>query len=297
MSRKKELETRFEYFRENYEESMERMFAAVSDLYAEYWNDFFHFALFEDAEQSRDSAFRSTHRRYLDALRVGRAEKVLELACGRGGFTNVLAENTTGGVLGIDISRAQLAHARRYRRPNLRFKRHDIMKVDELGETFDAVVLLDADCYLPDKRMAVEKISKIMNPGSRFLMLAWCRRSGLNRIQEELVLSPFMRYWAIPGLETRENYGKYLKKSGLRIVEIEDVNHLVGRNWEFGYEQALKAVAHLSAKDVPRLVWKGMKLGPEGIRLIKEQFPAALYIKAGFDAGFLRYVYCLAEKP
>lgn len=297
MFRNKDLEDRFAYFRENYEESMERMFAAVSDLYAEYWNEFFHFALFRDADESWDSAFRNTHRRYLDAVRVGRAKKVLELACGRGGFTNVLAENTTGDVLGIDISRAQLAHAKRYRRPNLRFRRHDIMKVDELGETFDAVVLLDADCYLPDKRLAIEKISKVMNPGSRFLLLAWCRRSGLNRIQEELVLHPFMRYWAIPGLETRENYDRYLRTFGLRILEAEDLNHLAGRNWEFGYEQALRGVSQLSAKDVPRLVWKGMKLGPEGIRMIKEQFPAALYIKAGFDAGFLRYVRFLAEKP
>ena len=33
----------------------------------------------------------------------------------------------------------------------------------------------------------------------------------------------------------------------------------------------------------------------EGARLIKEQFPAAMYIKAGFDTGFLRYVYFLVE--
>ena len=43
-------------------------------------------------------------------------------------------------------------------------------------------------------------------------------------------------------------------------------------------------------------VWKGLPLGAEGVRLPKEQFPAALYIKAGFDAGFLRYTCFLAEK-
>ena len=90
----------FKYFKEKYDENMERMFAAVSDLYAEYWNDFFHFALFKDENESWESAFRNTHKKYLEALRIKDASKVLEMACGRGGFTNVLAENTSGEVLG-----------------------------------------------------------------------------------------------------------------------------------------------------------------------------------------------------
>lgn len=286
----------FKYFREQYDESMERMFAAVSDLYAEYWNDYFHFALFQDEHESRESAFQNTHKKYLEALRIHDARHVLELACGRGGFTNLLAENTSGNVLGIDISRSQLSHARRFKRANLRFKHHDIMKVDELGQMFDAVVLMDAECYLPDKRLAVEKISNVMNPGARLLLLGWCKQSGLNAIQEEIVLHPFMKYWAIPSLETPDNYRKYFEQNDFNIIEMTDLNNQVKRNWEFGYESALKGIKTLSFKDVPRLVWKGMRLGSEGIAIIKEQFPAAVYIKVGYDVGFLRYVYFLVEK-
>ena len=286
----------FKYFKEKYAESMERMFAAVSDLYAEHWNDYFHPALFKDENESWESAFRNTHKQYLEALRINDARKVLELACGRGGFTDVLAENTSGEVLGIDISRSQLSHTNRFKRPNLRFKHHDIMKVDELGETFDAVVLMDADCYLPDKRLAVEKISKVMNPGARFLLLGWCKQDGLNSMQEELVLHPFMKYWAIPSLETPENYKKYFDQNDFRMIEITDLNNQVKRNWEFGYEAALSGIKQLSLKDFPRLIWKGMKLGSDGIEIIKEQFPAAIYIKVGYDVGFLRYIYFLVEK-
>jgi len=286
----------FQYFREKYDESMERMFAAVSDLYAEYWNEFFHFALFKDDQESRESAFTNTHKKYLDALRIRNARHVLELACGRGGFTDLLAENTTGEVLGIDISRAQLSHTDRFKRPNLRFKHHDIMKVDELGQMFDAVVCMDAECYLPDKRLAVKKISRVMEPGGRLLLLAWCKQSGLTHIQEEIVLHPFMKYWAIPSLETPANYRKYFEHSDFNILEITDLNDQVRRNWEFGYASALSGIKKLSRKDFPRLIWKRMVLGSEGVRLIKEQFPAAVYIKVGYDTGFLRYVYFLVEK-
>lgn len=284
------------HFKEKYVESMERMFAAVSGLYAQYWGDFFHLALFNDDSETWEAALRNTHEKYIEALRVRQAANVLDLACGRGGFSDVLAQNTEGNVLGIDISRSQLLHCRRFKRSNLRFKHHDIMKVDELGGEFDAVALLDADCYLPDKRLAVERIASVMRPGARFLLLSWCKRDGLSRLQEELVLHPFMRYWAIPSLETPKNYKRYFEQSGLRILEIADLNDRVRRNWELGYERALKAAREFSLKDAARLIWKGVELGPDGLKLLKEQFPAAVYIKVGFDVGFLRYVYCLVER-
>ncbi len=293
------MENDFTWFREHHVENMERMFAAVSDLYAESWNDFFHFAIFEGdaAEEDWDAAFERTHRRYAEALRIGEAARVLELACGRGGFAEFMATHTKGEVLGVDISRAQLSRATRRRRPNLRFRRHDVMRVEELGERFDAVAFLDAECYLPDKRAALAGIARAMNPGARLLILAWCKREGLRGLQEELVLQPFMRFWGIPGLETPPAYRDHLRAAGLRLVEEEDLNEKVRRNWELGYERAIEGVREFTLTKAARLLWKGMPLGAEGVRLMKEQFPAALYIKAGFDAGFLRYTFLLAEKP
>lgn len=284
------------YFREHYRESVERMFAAVSDLYAEYWNDFFHFAIFENDDENWESAFQNTHRRYLDALKISRAKRVLELGCGRGGFSNLLAQHTRGTVLGIDLSRAQLSHTQRFNRPNLRFKLHDIMHIDDLTETFDAVVCLDAALYLPDKALAIERLSRVVEPGGRVLLVDWCRQEGLSAVQEELVLNPFKHYWGVPSLETIRNYKRIFRHAGFSLLDVVDLNEQVKRNWEFGYRRAIAAITELSIKDAPRFLWKGVTLGPDGIRLMKEQFPAALYIRAGFDAGFLRYAYFLTER-
>jgi ubiquinone/menaquinone biosynthesis C-methylase UbiE len=287
------------WFRDHHAENMERMFAAVGELYAERWGEFFHFALFEEGDdpEDRDAAFERTHRCYAEALRVGQAARVLELACGRGGFAAFLAARTEGEVLGIDISRAQLARAmRRHRRPNLRFRRHDVMRVEELGERFDAVAFLDAECYLPDKRAALAGIARVMDPGARLLLLAWCKREGLSRLQEELVLHPFMRFWGIPGLEIPSAYREHFRRAGLRLLEETDLNEKVRPNWDLGYRRAIEGVREVTPARAARLLWKGLPLGAEGVRLLKEQFHAALYIKAGFDAGFLRYTYFLAEK-
>jgi len=297
MATKNSYKEDFKYFKKSYSESIQKMFASVSDLYAEYWNDLFHFAIFDSDDQSWEDAFEKTHKKYMTDLRIDEAKKILVLACGRGGFSNIIAQNTKGNVLGIDISKSQLRHTKRFNKKNLRFKHHDIMKVDELDEIFDAVVFLDAACYLPDKELALKKIKTVMNSGARLLIVDWCKKEGLTSIQEELVLYPFMKYWAISNLETENNYEKYFKRLDYKILTIRDMNDKVRKNWEFGYQSALKAVKELSAKDLPRMIWKGMKVGPEGIRLIKEQFPSALYIKTGFDIGFLRYVYYLVETP
>jgi cyclopropane fatty-acyl-phospholipid synthase-like methyltransferase len=90
--------------RPQYRQSMPDMFAAVSDLYGRYWSDFFHFAIFENDTESWERALERTHRLYMDELRITGAERVLEMACGRGPLTEILADNTAGAVLGIDLS-------------------------------------------------------------------------------------------------------------------------------------------------------------------------------------------------
>lgn len=284
------------WFRDHHAENVERMFAAVGDLYAEYWYDFFHFAIFEQEGEDRAEAFRRTHRRYVAALNIQAGDSVLELACGRGGFADFIAAETGADVLGIDLSLAQLRHAQRHDRPNLRFLHHDIMTVDTLRERFDAVSFMDADIYLPDKQAALKRIARVMRPGARLLLIAWCKQPGLSAIQEEMVLEPFMRFRGVPGIETPPAYRHHLRRAGLRLIEEFDLNEQVRPNWDFGYDRAIEAVRDSSSSMAAKFLGKRLTLGAESIRLIKEQFPAALYIKAAFDAGFLRYTYFLAER-
>lgn len=291
-----ESESAFRYFEDNYAETMQRMFAAVSQLYDEHWHEYFHFAIFDEPSLDWDEAFRRTHERYFDAVGLDEARHVVELACGRGALTKEIAKRCQGDVLGIDISGAQLSAARAYEGGNLQFLQHDIMKLDELDERFDAAIYTDAACYLPDKALAAERIASILEPGARLLLVDWCKAGGLTSLQEELVLHPFMRGWAIPHLETADGWQRNLERAGFKVHEVDDLNDRVRPNWEIAYERAIHAVQELTLADLPRLLWTRLKLGAEGAVLVKAQLEAALYIKAGFDAGFLRYVLLVAER-
>lgn len=199
-------------------------------------------------------------------------------------------------MLGIDLSEGQLRHARRRRRPNLRFRQHDIMRVEQLDGEFDAASCLDAFCYLPDKAAAIHGIASVLRPGARLLIVDWCRRPGLNSLQEELVVRPFMRAWAVADLETGDGHRAHLEHAGFRVLDASDWNERVQPSWERAYDRAVEAMRELDERSLLALVWDRVRLGPEGAQLIKDQFAAALYLKAGFDAGFLRYVHLLAER-
>ncbi|MFF5081799.1 class I SAM-dependent methyltransferase [Actinoplanes sp. NPDC000266] len=99
------------------------------------------------------------------AVRPG--ERVLDVGCGCGDTTAVLAE-TAGSVVGIDVSEPLLAEARRAGRPNVRFVRGDA-QVEPLGP-FDLVVSSFGVMFFDDPAAAFRNLR---STGGRLAFLCW----------------------------------------------------------------------------------------------------------------------------
>ncbi len=281
----------------NTERDVQKTFAVSVDLYYEVWGPFFHLAIFEDPSLDPAAAFEATHRRYLAAIRGDAAQRILDVGCGGGAFAEWLADHTAAHVLGIDISDAQLARARRRVRPNLQFRKRSVMKVGRLPEApFDAAVCLDAATYFADKRAAVRRVAGVLTRGARFLLIDWCRPSQTTPLQEELVLEPLCRYWGYPSMETVGQYERHFSEAGFRLLEREDLSERVRPNWELGYVSANHALATISQERVKALVAQVLRYGASGVRRAKEQYYAAVFAKVAADVGLLRYMYFLAER-
>ena len=284
-------------------EVMQAGFDALSDLYYEYWGEFFHLALFEPGSDLGDlaAAYERTHERYFQLMGGGRASRILELACGGGAFAAWMADHTDGDVLGVDLSKRQLDRARRRlarrTRPHLRFEQRDIMELDGLDGEFDAAVCLDAACYLPDRGAALRAIARRLRGGGRLLIVDWCRAERTTALQRELLLDPLCRMWAIQGLESASGYRRKLEAAGFEAIDIEDLSDRVGPNWERGYRAALRAVSEpLRAGRVVALATSAVRHGPEVVLAAKDQFRVALLAKAAADSGALRYVLACASR-
>lgn len=100
------------------------------------------------------------------AARVG-GKRVVDMACGEGYGSNVLA-GTAASVVGVDANPEAHEHARlRYRRPNLRYER---ALVETFAEPCDAVVFLQTIEHVQDAGAILEHFkSMLASPGVAYV--------------------------------------------------------------------------------------------------------------------------------
>jgi ubiquinone/menaquinone biosynthesis C-methylase UbiE len=89
-------------------------------------------------------AYEHLHR-YAYAATLVKGKRVLDLACGEGYGSKMLAE-TASSVIGVDIDKSIIDHAAaKYRNPALQFIRGSIMAVPiSEDHSFDAIVCFEA---------------------------------------------------------------------------------------------------------------------------------------------------------
>jgi SAM-dependent methyltransferase len=90
-----------------------------------------------------------------------RGKRVVDMACGEGYGSDVLARSAAG-VVGVDANPEAHEHARlRYQRPNLRFER-DL--VESFAEPCDAVVFLQTIEHVQDPGAILEHFKSMLGP-------------------------------------------------------------------------------------------------------------------------------------
>jgi SAM-dependent methyltransferase len=107
--------------------------------------------------------------RYEFAAKHLRPGRVLDLACGVGYGTKLLAERSGGPVIGADLSPEAIAYARsRYAGPRIEFRVADAMAfADAAG--FDSIVSLETVEHLPDPQRFLAHAVSLLLPGGTFV--------------------------------------------------------------------------------------------------------------------------------
>jgi SAM-dependent methyltransferase len=105
--------------------------------------------------------------RYRFAARHARPGRLLDMACGVGYGTRLLADEAAGvqSALGVDLDERALAYAaQRYGRPGVEFRRGDALRFEDAGG-FDTVVSLETIEHVPDPARLVERLVALLRPG------------------------------------------------------------------------------------------------------------------------------------
>jgi ubiquinone/menaquinone biosynthesis C-methylase UbiE len=153
------------------------------------------------------------YHRYLIGHVPEQCRHILEIGCGTGTFSRLLAGRAEK-VLAIDLSpqMIRLAQERSKLYPNIDFVKGDVMAYYLLDHQFDCIATLTTIHHLPIEPI-LRKIRKALKPGGIFVCLDLYQRSSLNDLLFDSVAYPanlFLRLIKTgkprPSREVREAY-------------------------------------------------------------------------------------------
>ena len=163
--------------------------------------------------------------------------KVLELGCGVGIFTKLLAKKVKNGIIeAVDLSEKSVAVAKNELkdRNNIHFDVADVVKYQPKNSDFDMITLMDVIEHIPLEhhaelfanlaKIATEKTNIIINiPNPQYIGYARINHpESLQVIDQEVELFTLMQHLEESGLEL-----KYFEKYG--IWEQDDYHFMVIR--------------------------------------------------------------------
>ena len=111
-----------------------------------------------------------TRRAIEEELGTERVARALEVGCGPGTWTKLLADRATS-VVAVDLSAGMLAQARQaVTSPNVTFQQADASSFTYPG-TFDMVLSVRVIEYIPEWKTVIANISKLVAPGGRVVIV------------------------------------------------------------------------------------------------------------------------------
>jgi ubiquinone/menaquinone biosynthesis C-methylase UbiE len=210
---------------------------SITDLSREY--DRWHQHVFTSEDLDQKSPWYQLVFEYLVPLR---GKMVLEVACGRGGFTTVL-ESQGASVCGADFSAAALriatqkVHSYNARLSNIALLQADVHRLPFACGTFDCVVSCETIEHLTDPFTALQEMARVSKPGGMLYLTTpnYLNLMGLYLIYEAL-LRKNRRSPAAQPLDHRWLFSQVrqiIERAGWKIVKSDGTVHQVplpGRN-------------------------------------------------------------------
>ncbi|MCT4580629.1 MAG: class I SAM-dependent methyltransferase [Flavobacteriales bacterium] len=104
-----------------------------------------------------------TRQRFVNYLKQKSYKNVLDIGCGNGWFTNIIAQNIDGKIIGLDINKEELEQGRRvFLDSRLTFAYGDLFYA-EFEEKFDLIVLNAAVQYFPDLTLLFQRLKSLLS--------------------------------------------------------------------------------------------------------------------------------------
>ena len=216
--------------------------------------------------------------------------KIADVGCGIGGTSRVLSRIVDScSVTGISISRLQIDRAVDLTSAagikSVSYVVADAVSMPEIEpHTYDVVWICESSEHVSDKAAFLKEACRILQPGGRLVMAAWCAREPRN--DEEASVKEYLEQeWSHPRFASLEEISEILtEKIGMEDLRTEDWTSHTIASW---YHSILVGIWR------PWIVISQPSLW---LKTIREIYTICL-MHAAFKAGLMQYGMLTASKP
>jgi MPBQ/MSBQ methyltransferase len=154
----------------------------------------------------------------LDQLPAGTT--VLDVGCGIGGSSRILAREYGFAVTGITISPEQVKRAQELTPEDLdaQFRVDDAMALSFPDASFDVVWSVEAGPHMPDKAIFARELMRVLKPGGVLVLADWNQRDDRQiplNFWEKPVMQQLLDQWSHPAFSSIEGFSELLEATGL----------------------------------------------------------------------------------
>ncbi len=213
-------------------------------FYREIWGDHVHHGLWRTGRETSPQATRNLVDAVIQKARLAPGMTLVDVGCGYGATSRIIASEQQVTVTGLTISPAQQRYAAAATPPGTpaTFLLEDWLHNGLPAASFDALIAIESTEHMADKARVFSEAARVLKPGGRMVICAWLASETLKPWEHRHLIEPICREGRMPGLGTQTEYARWMTDAGFEVTGAEDVSMQVSRTWPICAWRFFKAV-------------------------------------------------------
>lgn len=262
---------------------------SLDKFYRDIWGEHVHHGYWEKGNERTKEAVLHLSHTLARWLHIKPGNQILDVGCGYGGTSRLLANHYGANVTGFTLSKEQKAFAdsRWTQSGSVKILCQDFLTNTVPDASVDAVISIECLEHVEDKLKAFQEIYRVLKPGRRFSLALWSAAEDPNLIQTYM-LEAICREGRLPGIRSGSEYKSLMEQAGFQIVEEREIARDVKKTWTI----CAKRLAQKLVSDPSYRSFLMNSTNQDRIFAL-----TLLRIRAAFEMKAMKYWIFAAEKP